>query len=130
MAANRRFLQDDMRAVPTADGSKPLSGLPNYFSHPDNGDRLIYEKVRLGIMSALLVNSHLSFTELKDLLKTSDGNLSVHAKKLEAAGYISCRKSFDGRFPKTEYQLTVMGRQAFERYLNHMEALLRMARRG
>jgi DNA-binding MarR family transcriptional regulator len=130
MAANRRLRQDEAQAVMTADENKQLSGLPNYFSRPDNGDRLIYEKVRLGIMSSLLVNSHLSFSELKDLLKTSDGNLSVHAKKLEAADYIICSKSFDGRFPKTEYQLTVTGRQAFERYINHMEALIHMARRG
>ena len=108
--------------------NKRLTGLPNYFSHIDNDDRLIYEKIRLGIMSALLVNDKLSFSDLKDLLKTTDGNLSVHAKKLEAAGYITCKKFFNGRFPKTEYQLTRAGQQAFDRYLNHMEALIHMAR--
>ena len=91
-------------------------------------DRLVHERIRLGILSGLAVNASLSFSELKHLLKTSDGNLSVHARKLEDAGYISCSKSFDGRFPKTEYQLTAKGRGALERYLNHMEALIRAMR--
>ncbi|MFO1350403.1 MAG: transcriptional regulator [Gammaproteobacteria bacterium] len=110
--------------------SKPLTALPSYFSDPATEDfnRLIYERVRLGIMSALLVNRSLTFSDLKDLLKTSDGNLSVHARKLEDAGYVDCSKSFDGRFPKTEYQLTAKGRETFQRYLDHMEALIRMAR--
>lgn len=91
-------------------------------------DRLIYERVRLGIMSALSVNQSMTFNELKELLKTSDGNLSAHGRKLEEAGYITCRKSFSERMPKTEYSLTAKGRRVFERYLNHMEALIRAAR--
>ena len=91
-------------------------------------DRLVHERVRLGILSGLAVNAALSFIELKRLLETSDGNLSVHARKLEDAGYIACSKSFDGRFPKTEYEMTVKGRRALERYLDHMEALIRAMR--
>ena len=128
MAVNRQSASVAEPLGSTQGKSRQLTGLPNYFSHIDNDDRLIYEKIRLGIMSALLVNETLSFSDLKDLLKTTDGNLSVHAKKLEAAGYITCTKFFSGRFPKTEYQLTMEGRQAFDRYLNHMEALIRMAR--
>ena len=91
-------------------------------------DRLVYERVRLGIMSALAVNESLSFTDLRELLKTSDGNLSVHARKLEDAGYIACEKSFSGRVPRTEYELTGKGRKALERYLDHMEALIQATR--
>ncbi len=91
-------------------------------------DRLIHERVRLGIVSALAANSSLSFNELKKLLRTTDGNLSVHARKLEDAQYIACIKSFDGRLPKTEYRLTAQGRRALENYLSHMEALIRAMR--
>jgi DNA-binding MarR family transcriptional regulator len=91
-------------------------------------DRLIHERLRLGIVSALAVNSSLTFNELKELMQTSDGNLSVHARKLEDAEYITCTKSFDGRTPKTEYKLTASGRRALERYLNHMEALIKAMR--
>jgi DNA-binding MarR family transcriptional regulator len=91
-------------------------------------DRLIHERIRLGIVSALAVNRSLTFNELKALLKTTDGNLSVHARKLEEANYIVCSKSFDGRLPKTEYRLALAGRRALERYLNHMEALIRATR--
>ena len=91
-------------------------------------DRLIHERIRLGIMSALAVNRTLSFTDLKQLLDTTDGNLSVHARKLEDAGYIMCSKSFEGRFPRTEYQLTATGRRGLERYLDHMEALIQTMR--
>ena len=91
-------------------------------------DRLIHERMRLAIVSALAVNDSLSFNELKRLLDTTDGNLSVHARKLEDAGYVSCTKSFDGRTPKTEYRLTRAGRGALERYLDHMEALIRAMR--
>lgn len=87
-------------------------------------DRLIHERLRLGIISALAVNESLTFNELKHMVKATDGNLSVHARKLEDAGYISCSKSFAGRTPKTEYSLTAAGRRALERYLDHMEALL------
>ncbi|HYT03400.1 MAG TPA: transcriptional regulator [Gemmatimonadales bacterium] len=93
-------------------------------------DRLIHERVRLGIVSALAVNQSLTFNELKQLLKTSDGNLSVHARKLEEAQYLKCTKSFAGRVPKTEYQLTAAGRRALERYLDHMEALIRATRKA
>jgi len=91
-------------------------------------DRLIHERVRLGIASALAVNESLSFQDLKKLLNTTDGNLSVHARKLEDAGYVACSKSFNGRVPKTEYRLTAAGRRALERYLDHMESLIRAAR--
>lgn len=93
-------------------------------------DRTIHERLRLGIVSALAVNQSLTFNELKDLLKTSDGNLSVHARKLEEAEYITCEKYFEGRTPKTEYRLTAAGRRALEHYLNHMEALIRATREG
>jgi DNA-binding transcriptional ArsR family regulator len=91
-------------------------------------DRLIHERVRLAMVSALAVNDTLTFNELKTLLGTSDGNLSVHARKLEEARYVTCSKSFDGRVPRTEYRLTAAGRQALNRYLDHMEALIRAAR--
>lgn len=88
-------------------------------------DKVIHERMRLGIISALAANSKLSFTELRDLLATSDGNISVHARKLEEAGYVTCEKSFKGRMPLTEYAITKEGRKALERYLNHMEALIK-----
>jgi DNA-binding MarR family transcriptional regulator len=91
-------------------------------------DRLIHERTRLGVLSALAVNRSLSFKELKQLVRVTDGNLSVHARKLEEAGYVSCTKSFSGRLPKTEYRLTAAGRRALERYLDHMEALIRFTR--
>jgi DNA-binding HxlR family transcriptional regulator len=91
-------------------------------------DRLIHERMRLAIVSALAVNESLTFNDLKELLKTTDGNLSVHARKLEEAEYITCNKFFDGRIPKTEYRLTTAGRTALERYLDHMEALIRATR--
>src|SRR4051812_43905709 len=91
-------------------------------------DRLIHERLRLGIVSALAVNDSLSFSDLKKLMKTTDGNLSVHARKLEEAEYIACTKSFEGRMPKTQYRLTAVGRRALERYLDHMEALIRATR--
>ena len=91
-------------------------------------DRLIHERMRLAIVSSLAVNDSLSFNELKRLLATTDGNLSVHARKLEDAGYIACTKSFEGRVPRTEYRLTAAGRRALERYLAHMEALIRRTR--
>jgi DNA-binding HxlR family transcriptional regulator len=97
---------------------------------PADLERLIHERIRLGIVSALAVNRSLTFNELKALLKTTDGNLSVHARRLEEASYILCLKSFDRRLPKTEYRLTAAGRKALERYLNHMEALIRATREG
>ena len=92
-------------------------------------DRLIHERLRLGIISALAVNDSLGFTELRDLLRTTDGNLSVHARKLEDGGYLTCTKSFVGRTPYTEYRITAQGRDALKRYLDHMEALIAATRR-
>ena len=93
-------------------------------------DRVIHERSRLAIVSALAVNDSLTFRELKDLLRATDGNLSVHARKLEQAGYVSCTKAFEERIPKTTYRLTSAGRRALDRYLNHMEALIRSTRAG
>ncbi len=108
----------------------PLS--PEAVVEPRTGaadlDRLIHERIRLGIVSALAVNDSLSFNELKALLRTTDGNLSVHARRLEEAEYIVCRKSFDGRVPRTDYRLTAAGRRALERYLDHMAALIKAMR--
>lgn len=92
-------------------------------------DRLIHERMRLALVSALAVHESLTFNELKELLATTDGNLSVHARKLEDAGYLTCTKSFDGRVPRTEYALSPAGRRALERYLAHMEALIQATRR-
>ena len=91
-------------------------------------DRLIHERLRLAIVSALAVHESLSFNELKEMIGASDGNLSVHARKLEEAQYVACTKSFDGRTPRTEYRLTPAGRRSLERYLAHMEALIRTVR--
>ena len=93
-----------------------------------NLDRLIHERLRLGIISALAANESLTFSDLKKLMNTTDGNLSVHARKLEEAGYISCAKFFEGRLPKTEYKLTAAGRSALEKYLSHMESLIKQMR--
>ncbi|MCP9495342.1 MAG: transcriptional regulator [Pyrinomonadaceae bacterium MAG19_C2-C3] len=93
-------------------------------------NRLIHERMRLGIVSALAVNDSLTFNDLKESMQTTDGNLSIHARKLEEAGYITCTKSFDGRIPRTEYKLAAAGRKALENYINHMEALIRMTREG
>lgn len=91
-------------------------------------DRLIHERVRLGIVSALAVNDSLAFNELKDMLALTDGNLSVHARKLEEAGYVECTKTFEGRVPRTEFRLADAGRRALEAYLNHMEAIIQAVR--
>jgi DNA-binding HxlR family transcriptional regulator len=96
----------------------------------DRFDRLIYGRVRLGIMSALAVNEQLSFNDLKALFEVTDGNLGAHARKLEVAGYISCRKTFEERRPRSEYRLTGTGRKALERYLQHIEAVIRATRRA
>ncbi len=103
--------------------SRPVGSLPEL-------DRLIHEHVRLGIVSALAVNRSLSFNDVKKILGVTDGNLSVHARKLEEAGYIACRKSFQGRVPRTEFRLTPEGRRALQRYLAHMEALIEATRAG
>ena len=91
-------------------------------------ERLIHERIRLGIVSALAVNDALTFNDLKQLMQTTDGNLSVHARKLEEAGYLTCSKRFEGRMPKTEYRLSATGRKALERYLQHMESLIEVTR--
>jgi|SRR5687768_2243259 DNA-binding MarR family transcriptional regulator len=93
-----------------------------------NLDRLMHDRTRLAIVTALSVNPSLSFTELKGITQTTDGNLSVHARKLEDAGYVSCTKGFEGRLPKTEFSLTDAGRRAFKKYLDHMEAIIQHAR--
>jgi len=108
---------------PAAPAEKPVG--PACAPHLD---RLIHERLRLGILSALAVNESLTFNELKRLLDASDGNLSIHARKLEEAGYISCSKSFQGRMPRTDYRLSAAGRRALERYLDHMEALIQAMR--
>ena len=107
-------------------GLEAIAGLKA--AAPAELDRLIHERLRLGVVSALAVNTSLTFNELKALLKTTDGNLSVHARKLEDAGYVQCTKSFEGRTPRTEYRLTAAGRRALEDYLEHMEGLIRMMR--
>ncbi len=96
---------------------------------PTKLDRLIHERLRLGILSALAVNDRLTFNELKKLMETTDGNLSVHARKLEDAEYVTCTKSFEGRIPRTDYTLTSSGRKALEKYLDHMESLIKAMRR-
>lgn len=110
-------------------GGSRLSGVKGGAAHqPLELDRLIHERMRLAIVSALAVNETLTFNELKRLLETTDGNLSVHARKLEEADYIVCTKSFEGRMPRTEYRLSAAGRRALERYLAHMEAIIRSTR--
>ena len=111
-----------------AEKSRPPAQAAGAF--PASLDRLIHERIRLGIVSALAAGDVLSFTDLKALLDTTDGNLSVHARKLEDAGYIECLKSFDGRTPKTEYRLTDAGRGALEAYLDQMERIIHLARDG
>ncbi len=97
--------------------------------HDATFDRLVYERVRLGIMSALAVREELTFNELKSLFDVSDGNLSAHARKLEEAKYLSCTKSFEQRRPRTVYRLTVLGKNALNRYLDHVEAVIKATRR-
>jgi DNA-binding transcriptional ArsR family regulator len=107
----------------------PSETVPNRVeSNPFELDRLIHERMRLGILSALAGGQSRTFNELKKLLNTTDGNLSVHARKLEEAGYVSCSKFFDGRLPKTEYRISDAGKEALERYLNHLEAIIQTAR--
>jgi DNA-binding HxlR family transcriptional regulator len=117
---------------PAAGGGRALRSVEGAASGPEEGalalDRLIHERMRLGIVSALAVNESLTFNDLKRLMQTTDGNLSVHARKLEDAAYVTCTKTFEGRMPKTEYRLTAAGRRALERYLDHMEALIRATR--
>ena len=119
------------RAAPVAPVREPVAvPIPSNTADDARFDRLVYERVRLGIMSALAVNEQLTFNELKALFQVSDGNLSAHARKLEEAGYIDCSKSFEGRRPKSEYRLTPIGRKALHRYLEHIEAVIKATRRA
>ena len=128
--AQRKTRADEtpLRAVPRGGARAAAAAVAAEEPDPTVLDRLIHERLRLGIVSALAVNESLTFNDLKHALKTSDGNLSVHARKLEDAQYISCQKSFDGRTPKTEYRLTDAGRRALSHYLDHMEAIIRKTR--
>ena len=110
------------------DGSAPQSAPQAKAPTLPDFDRLIHERMRLGIVSALSINETLTFNDLKRLLETTDGNVAVHTRKLEDAGYITCKKSFEGRVPKTEYSLTAAGRKALEKYLNHMESIIHSMR--
>ena len=128
MAADRAALPK--RAGDGASDAPPLGSVGG--QHTEAGalelDRLIHERVRLGIVSSLAVNGSLTFTDLRDLLGITDGNLSAHARRLEEAGYIDCKKSFDGRMPRTEFGLSPTGRRELEAYLDHMEAIIRATR--
>lgn len=124
--AKRTNLAEDRRQAGTREA--PPAKAPRPEAQAAALDRIIHERLRLGIVSALAANEILTFNELKALMQTTDGNLSVHARKLEEAGYITCKKSFEGRMPKTEYALTAAGRRALERYLGHMEAIIKAAR--
>jgi DNA-binding MarR family transcriptional regulator len=121
-------------AVMRSPGAERAAAMPVPARRPSSEDskfdRLVYERVRLGIMSALAVNAQLTFSELKALFEVSDGNLSAHARKLEEAGYIECSKTFAGRRPKSEYRLTPVGRRALYRYLEHIEAVIKATRRS
>ena len=120
-AAKHKKQEAALNSLRELKGSKAKSLAPEL-------DRLIHERLRLGIVSALAANESLTFNDLKALMNTTDGNLSVHARKLEDAGYIVCAKSFQGRVPKTEYKLSTFGRRALENYLNHMETLIKQTR--
>ena len=137
MADDKRATARELDSEETMDGSKDvpagaagLSGSAARPAGPLQLDALIHERVRLGIVSALSVHERLAFTELRQVLDTTDGNLSAHARKLEDAGYIECRKSFAGRVPRTDYALTSLGKDRLKEYVAHMEALIRMTREG
>jgi DNA-binding MarR family transcriptional regulator len=115
--SRKKVRKNDSLLVPHDGEANGEGGFPDL-------ERLVHERTRLGIVSALAVNNRLSFTELKQFLGTTDGNLSVHARKLEEAGYVKCTKSFEGRMPRTDYELTAAGRKALERYLAHMESII------
>ena len=123
MAANRSA------ARKLAPDTRPRISDPRTGEIATNLDRLLHDRMRLGIVSALATSEELSFTDLKAALNATDGNLSVHARKLEEAGYLTCTKTSSGRTPRTDYKLTASGRRAFEKYLDHMEALIRASRR-
>jgi DNA-binding HxlR family transcriptional regulator len=125
-----RQLSKTQQPQPAAPAKQRLRAVAGYFADTESGDadRLMHDRLRLGIMSALSVNASMSFAELKELLKASDGNLSTHARKLEDAGYIACKKKFASRVPKTEYSLTSKGKRVFARHLEHMESLIHAAK--
>lgn len=130
-AASRKPTDSGNERGKTAGGLRRVNGAATVAAGEGGAlalDRLIHERLRLGIVSALAVNESLTFNELKRLMSTTDGNLSVHARKLEDAAYVTCTKSFEGRVPRTEYRITPAGRKALERYLDHMEALIRATR--
>ncbi len=126
--AEAALSRDERPSRPRTKGSKSQVTSQLQQANPVELDRLIHGRVRLGIVSALAVIDSLTFNELKERLETSDGNLSVHARRLEDAGYIKCKKSFEGRLPRTEFRLAAPGRRALERYLSHMEALIERVR--
>jgi DNA-binding transcriptional ArsR family regulator len=119
-----------MAAEPKRARRSGLRRVPGLGMDAASFDRLIHEPLRLGIVSALAASEMLTFTELREMTRATDGNLSVHARKLEGAGYLACRKTFQGRTPRTEFRLTARGRRAFQRYLDHMESVIRAARGG
>jgi len=119
----------ERRAAARKESGSGMRALRGGASASESFDKLIHEPIRLAIVSTLAVHDVLSFRELKEMLNATDGNLSVHARKLEESGYLSCRKGFDGRVPRTEYALSAAGRRALERYLEHMEALIRSVKR-
>ena len=121
-SARRNTASDHPDAAPRGRRAAAAPTAPEF-------DRLVHERMRLGILSSLAVNERLSFNELKELLQTTDGNLSVHARKLEEGGYVSCRKHFAGRVPRTDYRISAAGRRALEQYLEEMEELIRATRR-
>lgn len=121
--------QSTAKVRQVANASESRAQTTKQKSAAPNLDRLIHERLRLGIISALAANESLTFSDLKNLMNTTDGNLSVHARKLEEAGYISCTKFFEGRLPKTQYKLTAAGRSALENYLSHMESLIKQMRK-
>ena len=128
MAKQSTAKHQNQRKQETAGGPRDIRGKARSLA-PDL-DRLIHERLRLGIISALAANESLTFGDLKSLMNTTDGNLSVHARKLEEAGYITCSKYFEGRMPKTEYKLAAAGRRALESYLSHMETIIQQMRKG
>lgn len=123
--AKRTAAAVSAKTARTASAGTSLKAVDGDASAPLSLDRVIHERVRLAIVSTLAVHELLTFNELKTMLDTTDGNLSVHARKLEEAGYVACKKGYDGRVPRTEYRMTAAGRRALERYLSHMEALIR-----
>lgn len=126
--AKRSALRQAAQKKQETTGLRGVAGAKSVHSPAPSLDRIIHERLRLGIISALAANESLTFNDLKALMNTTDGNLSVHARKLEEAGYISVSKFFEGRMPKTEYKLTTLGRRALEDYLGHMEKLIQQMR--